>query len=170
MERLVSFLRRTPNRTFLLFPGIVLAAKLVASRGRSSFAWQFTPLLIWGYLEYRFCGSYRIARGRGGPGLDVPPDDLVTTGPYAVVRNPMYLGHIIFLAGLALVVRSWLGAAITVLTAFWFNSRVQEDERRLRDQFGQRYIEYQTHVGRWLPLISSGTGADLRGQAGPGGG
>ncbi|HZT05903.1 MAG TPA: isoprenylcysteine carboxylmethyltransferase family protein [Chloroflexota bacterium] len=155
MEWARDLLRRTPNRTFVLYPAVVLGTKLIGGHGRAALSWGFAPLLAWGYLEYRLCGLYRRRLGRGGPGIDLPPEDLVTSGPYAVVRNPMYLGHIIFLVGLALFARSWFGAVIAAGTAWWFNQRVKEDERRLRDQFGQRYVEYQARVPRWIPRIFS---------------
>lgn len=111
----------------------------------------FLPLLVWGYLQYRLAGRYRITRGGGGPGMDTPPDRLVSTGPFACCRNPMYLGHIIFLLGLTLGLRSWLAAVITIATAVWFQFRVQRDERRLIDRFGQPYVDYMTRVRRWIP-------------------
>jgi hypothetical protein len=145
------FVRRTPARTFVIYPIVVLAAKLIGTGGKPRLAWQFAPMLFWGYLQYRLCGNYRLERGRGGPGLEVPPEDLVTAGPYSIVRNPMYLGHIIFLTGLALIVRSKLAVAIAAATAFWFNERVAADEKRLVRQFGEPYREYLSRVPRWLP-------------------
>jgi hypothetical protein len=41
----------------------------------------FLPFMGWGYLQYRRCGFYRIKHGGGGPGLETPPDRVVTTGP-----------------------------------------------------------------------------------------
>jgi protein-S-isoprenylcysteine O-methyltransferase Ste14 len=85
--------------------------------------------------------------------MDTPPEHLVTTGPYAYTRNPMYLGHMIFLVGLALTLKSVLGALIAVASAVWFQFRVRRDEKRLRERFGQAYIGYQERVKRWLPGI-----------------
>ena len=87
--------------------------------------------MVWGYLQYRLCGKYRGVRGGGGPGPEVPADRLVASGIYAYTRNPMYLGHIIFLTGLTLTLRSWLAALITVTVAVWLHFRVLADERNL---------------------------------------
>lgn len=150
LKSLVKFARRTPVRTFILYPAAVLAWE-TAARGALQVRPIFLILMIWGYLQYRLCGLYRIKHGGGGPGLDTPPDRLVCTGPYAYSRNPMYLGHLIFLAGLALALQSWLGAAITVATAVWFHLRVVRDEKRLDVELGQPYIDYRARVKRWLP-------------------
>jgi hypothetical protein len=111
------------------------------------------PLLAWGYLQYRLTGRYRLRLGGGGPGMETPPVRLVTSGPFALCRNPMYLGHLIFLAGLALVLRSWLGAAVAVGTAVWLQFRVRRDERRLGERFGEPYLQYCSRVKRWIPAL-----------------
>jgi protein-S-isoprenylcysteine O-methyltransferase Ste14 len=85
--------------------------------------------------------------------MDTPPDRLVTGGPFALCRNPMYLGHIIFLAGLALSLQSWLAAALAVATAVWFQFRVRRDERRLAERFGDPYRAYCARVKRWIPAL-----------------
>lgn len=85
--------------------------------------------------------------------MSVPPERLVTDGPYAIVRNPMYLGHLIFLAGLAITLRSWFAVALLVVHAVWFGARVREDETRLANLFGGSYTEYAKRVKRWIPGV-----------------
>jgi protein-S-isoprenylcysteine O-methyltransferase Ste14 len=85
--------------------------------------------------------------------MDTPPERLVTSGPFARCRNPMYLGHLIFLAGLALSLRSWVGAALALGTAVWLQFRVQRDERRLAQRFGEPYMQYCSRVKRWIPAV-----------------
>jgi len=147
----MRFVSRTPVRTFVLYPTVALAWELVASRGRLEPNFWFLPLMIWGYLQYRLCGLYRIKHGGGGPGLETPPERLVATGPYAYTRNPMYLGHLIFLSGLALTLKSWLAASITAIVACWFHRRVLGDEKKLVERLGQPYMVYLASVKRWLP-------------------
>lgn len=150
-SQIVKRFRSTSFRTFILYPFIVAAWELLLNRGRPRLEPVFMPLMIWGYLQYRLVGRYRIKRGGGGPGLDIPPERLVTTGPFAYMRNPMYLGHIIFLTGLALTLTSLFAALLTIGTSVWFQFRVLGDERRLRQRFGQPYLTYLAGVKRWVP-------------------
>ena len=147
----VGFFGRTPVRTFLVYPVLTLFWEWSIRGGRIEANFWFVPLMVWGYLQYRLCGRYRTARGGGGPGPDVPGERLVSTGLYAYTRNPMYLGHIIFLTGLTLTLRSWLAALITVAVAIWFHFRVVADERNLSVTLGPAYIAYTKSVKRWLP-------------------
>ena len=110
-------------------------------------------MMIWGYLQYRLCGRYRVKHGGGGPGLETPPDRLVSTGIFAYTRNPMYLGHIIFLIGLTLTLQSWLAALITIGTALWFHLRVVGDEQKLVERLGDPYVVYLSEVKRWIPGV-----------------
>jgi protein-S-isoprenylcysteine O-methyltransferase Ste14 len=144
-------LRSTSFRTFVVYPLIVAAWEWLLNGGRLPVQVWYVPLLLCGYLQYRLVGNYRIRYGGGGPGLETPPDRLVTSGPFAWCRNPMYLGHILFLLGLTLTLQSALAAVITVATAIWFQFRVRGDEARLRQRFGQPYDEYSTRVRRWIP-------------------
>ena len=148
---MVKRLRSTSFRTFVLYPLIVIAWELLRSGGRLQIRPWYLPLLACGYLQYRLIGQYRIRHGGGGPGMETPPERLVTTGPYAWCRNPMYLGHIVFLLGLTLALQSVVAALITVATAIWFHFRVRRDERRLQALFGRAYQEYAAHVSRWIP-------------------
>lgn len=140
-------------RTFLLYPVIVVAWELWLNDGRLRLEPWFLPLLAWGYLQYRLAGLYRLRRGGGGPGMDTPPERLVTSGPFALSRNPMYLGHLIFLAGLALSLRSWLAVIFLVVTALRLVRRVRRDEQRLAERFGEAYLEYRARVKRWIPAL-----------------
>lgn len=111
--------------------------------------------MAWGYLQYRLIGNYRIRLGGGGPGMSTPPERLVTSGPYAWCRNPMYLGHIIFLVGLAPTFQSGLAALIAAATIVWFHVRVRRDETRLGARFGPEYSAYTARVRRWIPRLGS---------------
>src|SRR5258706_15373944 len=110
-------------------------------------------LLVWVYLQYRLVGRYRVVNGGGGPGLEVPPKWIVIEGPYRYTRNPMYLGHLIFMAGLAVSFTSGLAAALLAFHAVWFHRRVLKDEARLEGLFGSPYLAYKSQVKRWIPGV-----------------
>lgn len=149
----MRFLSRTPVRTFIIYPVVTLLWELILHGENFTLNLWVVPLMIWGYLQYRLCGRYRIRFGGGGPGLETPPERLVTSGPYAYTRNPMYLGHIIFLLGLTLTFESWLAALITISVAVWFHTRVIGDEKKLIDVLGSPYANYLADVKRWIPGI-----------------
>ncbi len=65
----------------------------------------------------------------------------------------MYLGHLIFMLGLALTFWSWFGLVLLVLRAAWFQRRVLRDEARLEATFGEEYAAYRARVKRWLPGV-----------------
>ncbi len=147
----MRFISRTPVRTFLLYPVITLLWELLLHYGKLDFHPLFLPLMLWGYLQYRLCGMYRGRRGGGGPGPDIPPERLVSSGPYAYTRNPMYLGHLIYLTGLTLTLHSVFAALITIAVAVWFHLRVLRDEASLAERLGPPYIDYMGSVKRWIP-------------------
>jgi len=95
------WLKSTSNRTFIVWPALLFAAEALRQQGVPLIHWGATPLLAWGYLQYKWVGTYRTRLGGGGPGIAVPPDSIVERGPYKWLRNPMYMGHLIFFAGLA---------------------------------------------------------------------
>lgn len=76
---------------------------------------------------------------------------LVCDGPFRFSRNPMYVGVIVFLLGLALWVGTWpfyMAVPVTVLFLNFFH--IPREERLLRESFGERYLTYSKEVRRWL--------------------
>ncbi|MBC8022628.1 MAG: isoprenylcysteine carboxylmethyltransferase family protein [Burkholderiales bacterium] len=145
------WLKSTSNRTFIAWPLALFAIEALVQQGLPRIHGWALPLLAWGYLQYRWVGNYRARVGGGGPGVSVPPEHIVSGGPYRWVRNPMYLGHLVFFAGLALVLGSWVALAVFAFHVAWFHRRVREDEERLAAIFGEPYREYCRRVKRWLP-------------------
>src|SRR5262249_22532933 len=63
----------------------------------------------------------------------------------------MYLGHLLFMLGLALTFASWFALVLFAARAVWFHRRVLEDEARLQGMFGARYLDYQRRGEGWVP-------------------
>ena len=146
-----KWLSRTPVQTFILCPLVVIAFQVALHNGALVFVPWGCLLLAWGYLQYLFVGRYRMPRAGGSWGIEVPPDQIVATGPYRYTRNPMYLGHLIFMLGLAITFWSWFALILLVARAVWFHGRVLRDEKRLEVRFGGDYAAYRQRVKRWIP-------------------
>ena len=146
------FFESTPKRTFVLYPLLVMAFEY-AIHGRLAVSWWGLPLLPWGFLQYKLTGRYRHGIAKGSSGMELMPERIVDHGPYRYTRNPMYLGHLIFMTGLAVTFQSWLALAILVGNIVWFQRRVLSDEARLTAAFGAEYTNYKARVKRWIPGV-----------------
>jgi protein-S-isoprenylcysteine O-methyltransferase Ste14 len=91
--------------------------------------------------------------GKGTPAPFDPPRVLVVRGPYRLVRNPMYMGAGLALAGAALFYQS--RALMAYLGLFLFVTHVfvvLYEEPTLRRMFGRDYDAYCRRVARWWPV------------------
>ncbi len=119
------------------------------------------PLWILGAGIIIRCCVDIINRGRGTPAFVDPPKELVIAGLYRYVRNPIYVGAMLFQVGFIV----WFGSALAVIYAlFFFLGFIVlifiVEEPVLRNQFGAAYEEYCQRVPRWIPrFISSSTQA-----------
>ena len=80
---------------------------------------------------------------------------LIDTGPFALVRNPLYIGNIALWVGFAIAARLvWLAAAIVVILALEYHAIVRWEERLLEERRGEEYREYCARVPRWWPAVN----------------
>jgi protein-S-isoprenylcysteine O-methyltransferase Ste14 len=81
---------------------------------------------------------------------------LVTTGPYRLVRHPLYASTIWMLYGACLIYRNWAATlAVTLIFLPMMIYRARQEEEALAQQFPD-YAAYQRRVGRLLPKIAKG--------------
>jgi len=78
--------------------------------------------------------------------------ELVTGGPYAVVRHPIYTGIILAALGTALT-GTIFGVIVLALAAALFLSRVRTEERIMLELFPDAYPPYQSRTKRLIPFI-----------------
>jgi protein-S-isoprenylcysteine O-methyltransferase Ste14 len=116
-----------------------------------SLGWDGTwPLSIGIVLVVSGVGLMIWATAAAGTVRVADPDQLVTTGPYTIVRHPMYLGWTLVYLGLMIISSSaWLLILFPVL-AVWIHVETGREERRMIERFGSRYIEYRNGVRRYL--------------------
>ncbi len=115
-------------------------------------AFAAIPLWVIGGAAVLWCFWDFLIKGKGTPAPIDPPKELVVSGLYRYVRNPMYLGVLIMLTGHFLWLGFWSLLAYTVFFFAAFHAFVVNyEERTLRKTFGKAYEEYLRRVPRWIP-------------------
>lgn len=161
------------NRVFVVMRGIVFAALFIslwvwlatlvrrydAAIGTAPPAWLQPigwALAVPGAALGLTCVWLFLTAGRGTPAPFDPPKVFVASGPYRYVRNPMYVGGILALAGGGLIIGSY---SILILAAvFWALAHVLvllHEEPALEERFGDSFVQYKRQVNRWLPRVPS---------------
>jgi protein-S-isoprenylcysteine O-methyltransferase Ste14 len=76
---------------------------------------------------------------------------VITTGVFRITRNPMYLGYVLILIGVALIVRSLTPyAVIPVFAVLMDRVFIRVEEQMLEAKFGQAWLGYAKKVRRWV--------------------
>ncbi|AYG57760.1 methyltransferase family protein [Rhizobium jaguaris] len=141
----------------LIFGGMVFMAADAArwhwSAMPSSVQWAGCGLLLAAFL---FIYWVMRTNSFAAPVVKIQKDRgqaVITTGPYAIVRHPMYFGALFYIAGTSLVLGSWWGLAAVPILAILFGIRIGIEEKTLRMGL-EGYDDYARRV-RWrlIPLI-----------------
>ena len=78
---------------------------------------------------------------------------VISTGPYAWVRHPMYSSIMLFFVGAPLLLGSWWGVAMAPLLALLFAIRTRIEERALAKELGPAYQDYMRRTKRLIPFL-----------------
>ncbi len=83
-----------------------------------------------------------------------PDQSLITSGPYRWIRHPAYTGSIITIGGFGLAAGTWLGTTLAIVIALiGYTYRVSVEERVMVEAFGDKYLDYMRHTGRFFPRV-----------------
>ncbi|MBK7862871.1 MAG: isoprenylcysteine carboxylmethyltransferase family protein [Archangiaceae bacterium] len=146
MLALIAFLLYRSRGTGIS-PALLLAGALTALIGQA----------------LRFYTLSWVEDGTSGQDDVLEAKHLNTRGPYARVRNPLYVGNLFICAGLMIAAHD-LWAALLGL-AFFFGEYffiIRAEEAFLTGQFGDRYRQYQRDVPRWVPRLTPAYPGRLR--------
>jgi len=80
-----------------------------------------------------------------------PPDKMVTKGPFGFTRNPMYLGMLLVLVGLAWAYGTYaalLFPPVYFAVANWWH--IPFEEKKMAEAFGDAFTDYKSKVRRWI--------------------
>lgn len=90
------------------------------------------------------------------PGVAKEEQVLVTDGPYRWLRHPMYTSFALIALAYWLISTNWLVAAIGCVYWIVVVTKVKQEETALIKKFGDTYLEYMKHTGRFLPRVFNG--------------
>ena len=154
---------REPPLSRVLHVAPLVAAVLLLSAPPPALAGRFMPLAVWpfwvglavavGGLLFTVWARRHIARNWSGIVTIKEDHELVTSGPYAIVRHPIYTGLLIGLAGSALARGDWSAVLAVAIAgaALWRKLRVEE--RWMRGRFGAAYEAYSARVPPLIPSL-----------------
>ena len=143
------------QRTWLPLP-IAIALLLIpgsadASLPSTSLIWAGVPIVAAGELLRLWAVHHigvisRTRSDRLGP--------LIDSGPFSIVRNPLYLGNILLWMGFSISAQLiWLTPIIVVLLALEYHAIVRWEEQLLTERIGEPYADYVAGVPRWVPSL-----------------
>jgi protein-S-isoprenylcysteine O-methyltransferase Ste14 len=79
--------------------------------------------------------------------------ELITTGPYAVVRHPIYTGILTGFLGMAIAISQVRGFIVFVLIFLVFWLKLRMEEQWMRTQFGETYAAYAQQTAALVPYL-----------------
>jgi len=148
----------------VLIPFLLLVFGAMGFMAADAARWRWSmmpPFVQWagcGLLLAAFLFIYWAMRANSfaAPVVKIQKDrgqTVITTGPYAIVRHPMYFGAIFYFAGTSLVLGSWWGLATVPILTLLLAIRIGIEEKTLR--MGLEGYDDYAHRVRWrlIPLI-----------------
>jgi protein-S-isoprenylcysteine O-methyltransferase Ste14 len=149
--------KRLPDSTFCLFYLYIICAEsfpLPAVSSQEFFRSDFSPwigvafcagglgLLLWSLIS--FGRSFRV-------GIDTDrPDRLITSGIFAISRNPIYVAFAAVLVGQFLIFPNWILLVYTAAATWLFHRQILREEEYLKKHYGAEYANYCRRVRRFL--------------------
>ena len=138
------------HRTWLPLPLAAAIFLIPGSGGTGSAPWLLGTALVFAGEALRLWAVGHIGvisrtrADRLGP--------LISTGPFSLVRNPLYLGNIAVWVGFTVSARLvWMAPLILVVAGLGYHAIVRWEEQLLAARFGDSYRSYAAAVPRWIP-------------------
>lgn len=130
---------------FLVIPIALFAEPLITQDGiaHSIMEWAGYFLIPICVLGRSFCTLFIGGR---------KTHNLISTGPYSIVRNPLYVFSFMGIVGIGLQFGMLTLLAVMIfIFFFYYNEVITREEIGLENNFGEKYLQYKKAVPRWLP-------------------
>ncbi len=147
MKKLASF------RSFLyLSPLVVMGITYYNEMENDFIIWPLGIAIIFiGFLIRLWSTKYI---GRRTPSMKKKGKTLVNMGPYAIVRNPLYIGNILIATGLSVLSKLiWFTPFVMLYFFALYHVVVLYEEKKLSERWEDEYLAYFNEVPRWIPKL-----------------
>src|SRR5215471_14903892 len=104
-----------------------------------------TAVAIWARISLGDNWSSRVNLKQG--------HQLISSGPYAYMRHPIYSGLLLAVVGTAVEIGEWRGLGAIVLVAVTQSLKARREEKFMLSEFGERYAQYQKQTGFLVPKL-----------------
>ena len=93
--------------------------------------------------------------GRNWSGIVTVKQDheLIRSGPYSLVRHPIYTGLLLAILGTAVAIGEWRGLIAVALITVGFVLKFKMEERFMSETFGEQYARYRAEVRSLIPFV-----------------
>jgi len=137
-----------------LFPSVFLRRAKVVSWDESVEMFGIAFILL-GQIFRASSRGYKSEYSRNG-------HSLIQDGPYALVRNPMYLGILFIGLGIVLILFNWWVIIVFLSIFIWrYLLLIFKEEKKLLAMFPGAYLDYQKKVPRFLPSFATALQKDI---------
>jgi protein-S-isoprenylcysteine O-methyltransferase Ste14 len=134
-------------RDYMIVPALMVLLLFAHPTART--ATVGTLLILLGAVARIYAVAFMSDDGKDNVGVDY----LVTTGPFAIVRNPLYIGNLIITLGVIFYAGViWLGLPMLLFFLFQYHCITKYEENSLLAKFGDDYQRYMDRVPAWIPL------------------
>lgn len=155
-----SALARLSHILPLVVAAYLLAAPVVRVPVLGERFMPWTPWTFWIGAALTVAGLLfsvwaRVHLGRNWSGIVTVKQDheLITSGPYAIVRHPIYTGLLLAFIGSAIARGEWRGVVAVAITWWAFYAKMRREERFMCEQFGDAYQGYCERVPALVPFL-----------------
>ncbi len=143
------------NRRFFSITAIivVIGLKFFLKGTTSLFLFRIGLIIVVVGIVFRmYCASYLLGRHIV---TKIEADFLCVSGPFAHLRNPLYLGNFIICIGVCVSFSEWYGFLIGLGNyIFLYSFIIPYEERFLQEKFGDIYLEYKAYTNRFIPRLT----------------
>jgi protein-S-isoprenylcysteine O-methyltransferase Ste14 len=120
--------------------------------------WKTIPCDVFNLLDAAtVCGEVLVLSGlflrSWAAGTLRKSEQIINSGPYEFVRNPLYIGSFLMMLGFSVLLRDWIAIWVVLgpVLALYLN-KVRQEEHFLKKSFPAEWDAYSRKVGRFLPL------------------